>query len=67
MKKPRNLWKVAAAIFGLVLLSACSGLQTYGTPGVTLNGGVVWITAPGHCAGVELWGAPGYFVDVDCT
>lgn len=44
----------------LVVVAYVVGVRTYGIPGQTLNGGVTL----GRC-GVEVWGIPGTFCDVD--
>lgn len=50
-------------LLGLLLsvgIAAALGVREYGTPGVTENGGITY----GRC-GIELWGIPGHFCDVD--
>jgi outer membrane biogenesis lipoprotein LolB len=53
------------ALLALLLLTGCT-VHAYGGP-PALNSGIYWDTSPGHCAGIEFTGHPGYFVDVDCT
>lgn len=52
---------VAAAIGAAIPADwTCPQVGTYGTPGVTLNGGVTF----GDC-GIEVWGEPGPFCGND--
>lgn len=56
---------IALAVVLWVVLVTAAALHTYGEPGVTLNGGVYVNLPGGHWCGVEVFGTPGVFCDVN--